>query len=66
MMRLYQWMSSPKHTFSMEMQLYFAAGFHSHSGGSNRLVLNLVACSYRALIFEMGIPEEMISNIMIA
>ena len=65
MMRLYQWMSSPKCTFSMETQ-YFAAGFHSHSGGSNTLVLNLVACSYRALIFEMGIPEEMISNIMIA
>ena len=66
MKSLYKRMSSCKCTFSAKALLYFATGFHSNSGGSDTSALNLVACSFRALFHDMGIPEERISNLMIA
>ena len=66
MKSLYKRMSSCKCTFSAKALLYFATGFHSNSGGLDTSALNLVACSFRALFHDMGIPEERISNLMIA
>jgi hypothetical protein len=66
MTRLYEWMSSRRCSFSTEAQRYFGTGFHSNSGGSDTLGLNIAACAYRALFCDMGIPEETISNILIA
>ena len=52
--------------FSDIAKMYLALGCHANSGGSDEAAMKIMHCTMRAILHEMGVPEEDISNEMIA
>ena len=55
-----------KFSFSQDAQNYLALGCHVNSGGSDKASVAIMTCTMRAQLIEMGIPESIITNDMIA
>jgi hypothetical protein len=55
-----------KFSFSQDAQNYLALGCDVNSGGSDKASVAIMTCTMRALLLEMGIPESIITNDMIA
>ena len=63
---LFNLLKKEKFSFSQDAQNYLALGCHVNSGGSDKASVAIMTCTMRALLLEMGIPESIITNEMIA
>jgi hypothetical protein len=66
MRKLRKLMKYKKCMFSDEAKRYLSLGCHANSGGSDEAAMKIMHCTMRAILHEMGVPEEYISNEMIA
>jgi hypothetical protein len=63
---LFGLLKKEKFSFSQDAQNYLALGCHLNSGGSDKASVAIMTCTMRAQLIEMGIPESIITNDMIA